>query len=220
MDFQLENTAVECLRGRTPSPDCFHSAFMRSTSSGGVPAMNPPHWNMMEFAPVPAPQPMNYIPFLMAFPVVAKSYSNCDRKQLEGKGDASEPRKNRWSKRANSMHDSAGNRYQKEEMAFVSGVPKSIPGTPPTDVGSDGGVMCEDSNEESDEYAVDAALCGICDLPAKAPSPGSVGHPHLCAGACKYNSRKGCKEGDSCNRCHLCVWTRSAERKHVARRRK
>jgi len=38
-------------------------------------------------------------------------------------------------------------------------------------------------------------------------SQGSVGHPHSCAPACKYfKKQRGCKDGASCTRCHLCVW--------------
>lgn len=38
-------------------------------------------------------------------------------------------------------------------------------------------------------------------------SPGSVNHPHGCAGACKYFRKpRGCKDGTSCNRCHVCEW--------------
>lgn len=39
------------------------------------------------------------------------------------------------------------------------------------------------------------------------PSRGSAGHPFACGQACKYNSKtRGCKDGTSCNRCHLCKW--------------
>mmetsp|Transcript_9310 Transcript_9310/g.16968 ORF Transcript_9310/g.16968 Transcript_9310/m.16968 type:complete len:203 (-) Transcript_9310:156-764(-) len=38
-------------------------------------------------------------------------------------------------------------------------------------------------------------------------SIGSVGHPYNCAEACKYVSKtRGCKDGASCIRCHLCKW--------------
>jgi len=40
-----------------------------------------------------------------------------------------------------------------------------------------------------------------------APSIGSVGHPHHCNMACKYFTKKrGCKDGDACDHCHLCKW--------------
>jgi hypothetical protein len=45
-------------------------------------------------------------------------------------------------------------------------------------------------------------------------SVGSVGHPYTCSKlGCKFAARRGCKEGAACSRCHLCVWTRAAERK-------
>jgi len=38
-------------------------------------------------------------------------------------------------------------------------------------------------------------------------SYGSVGHPYTCAEPCKYVKKKrGCKDGVSCSRCHLCTW--------------
>mmetsp|Transcript_58709 Transcript_58709/g.128947 ORF Transcript_58709/g.128947 Transcript_58709/m.128947 type:complete len:247 (-) Transcript_58709:110-850(-) len=41
-------------------------------------------------------------------------------------------------------------------------------------------------------------------------SNGSVGHPFTCAGPCKYFSKpRGCKDGASCNRCHICPWKRT-----------
>jgi hypothetical protein len=49
-------------------------------------------------------------------------------------------------------------------------------------------------------------------------SAGSVGHPHFCGGACKYHTRKECKAGRDCDRCHLCTWTRSGERKLMRRK--
>jgi len=42
-----------------------------------------------------------------------------------------------------------------------------------------------------------------------APSVGSLGHPLKCADACKYvHKARGCKDGASCTRCHLCQWRR------------
>lgn len=39
------------------------------------------------------------------------------------------------------------------------------------------------------------------------PSMGSKGHPYNCAEACKYACKsRGCKDGLSCSRCHLCDW--------------
>jgi len=43
-------------------------------------------------------------------------------------------------------------------------------------------------------------------------SAGSIGHPHACAGACRYVKRKGgCRDGTSCTKCHLCFWRRTEE---------
>jgi len=42
-------------------------------------------------------------------------------------------------------------------------------------------------------------------------SIGSVGHPHKCAGSCKYVKRKGgCRDGAQCTSCHLCFWRRDS----------
>jgi hypothetical protein len=42
-------------------------------------------------------------------------------------------------------------------------------------------------------------------------SLGSVGHPSLCKPPCKYASKKrGCKDGATCDRCHLCSWKNKA----------
>merc|ERR1719424_1374602 len=44
-------------------------------------------------------------------------------------------------------------------------------------------------------------------------SIGSIGHPHSCASACKYNRKSaGCKDGTRCNRCHVCRWSRCTDR--------
>eukprot|EP00418_Pyrodinium_bahamense_P054054 CAMPEP_0179161242 /NCGR_PEP_ID=MMETSP0796-20121207/78914_1 /TAXON_ID=73915 /ORGANISM="Pyrodinium bahamense, Strain pbaha01" /LENGTH=341 /DNA_ID=CAMNT_0020863317 /DNA_START=46 /DNA_END=1071 /DNA_ORIENTATION=+ len=64
-----------------------------------------------------------------------------------------------------------------------------------SETGDDG----ENSSEVSDETIPLMPLC--------MPSAGSVGHPHACGRACKYLSRKGCKDGASCTRCHLCKWS-------------
>mmetsp|Transcript_317 Transcript_317/g.877 ORF Transcript_317/g.877 Transcript_317/m.877 type:complete len:172 (+) Transcript_317:32-547(+) len=45
---------------------------------------------------------------------------------------------------------------------------------------------------------------------ASIPSIGSCGHPISCGKACKYSWKaRGCKDGVSCIRCHLCKWRRS-----------
>mmetsp|Transcript_103335 Transcript_103335/g.287672 ORF Transcript_103335/g.287672 Transcript_103335/m.287672 type:complete len:241 (+) Transcript_103335:40-762(+) len=54
---------------------------------------------------------------------------------------------------------------------------------------------------------------------AGAWSDGSAGHPHACAGPCKYHWRRGCKLGESCPRCHLCIWSRAQERALACRRK-
>jgi len=64
------------------------------------------------------------------------------------------------------------------------------------------------------------------DVPSSWPSPGSIGHPACHGPPCKYHTRgRGCKDGDACSHCHLCVWkpTRDKQRheKHRdARQRK
>lgn len=43
-------------------------------------------------------------------------------------------------------------------------------------------------------------------------SLGSVGHPEACAAPCKYAAKpKGCKDGPTCSRCHLCRWSRQVD---------
>lgn len=40
-------------------------------------------------------------------------------------------------------------------------------------------------------------------------SAGTIGHPHMCAEACKYVRRKGgCRDGTNCPCCHQCRWQR------------
>lgn len=57
-------------------------------------------------------------------------------------------------------------------------------------------------NSELDE------LCTPCDP----LNPGSVGHPHTCAEFCKYHKKsRGCKEGATCDFCHLCTTRRNPE---------
>lgn len=50
-------------------------------------------------------------------------------------------------------------------------------------------------------------------------SIGSLGHPLSCAAPCKFNSKRaGCKDGRLCDRCHICRWSRCADRqcaKHI-----
>jgi len=43
-------------------------------------------------------------------------------------------------------------------------------------------------------------------------SCGSIGHPYACADPCKYAKKKrGCKDGVSCTRCHLCKHKRAKQ---------
>jgi hypothetical protein len=72
----------------------------------------------------------------------------------------------------------------------------------------------EDVEEEPDQ----AATCRVpvaTDQDGAHPvvmSVGSLGHPYTCNSPCKYNNKKrGCKEAATCDRCHLCRWTRSQE---------
>mmetsp|Transcript_79811 Transcript_79811/g.171058 ORF Transcript_79811/g.171058 Transcript_79811/m.171058 type:complete len:147 (+) Transcript_79811:98-538(+) len=47
----------------------------------------------------------------------------------------------------------------------------------------------------------------------KVVSVGSLGHPYHCERPCKFVARsRGCFEGSTCKRCHLCTWSRAAER--------
>jgi len=74
--------------------------------------------------------------------------------------------------------------------------------------------------QESKQSAISQQARAELDLPhQEIPSIGSRGHPNFCGGACKYNKlRKGCKEGASCSRCHLCAWSRQSERTLLAQR--
>jgi len=46
-----------------------------------------------------------------------------------------------------------------------------------------------------------------------AASAGSLGHPFRCHLPCKFftKSKRGCKDGSQCNRCHLCKWSKGCE---------
>lgn len=44
-------------------------------------------------------------------------------------------------------------------------------------------------------------------------SVGTVGHPFLCSDACKYAKKpRGCKDGATCARCHVCDWTKHGKK--------
>jgi len=46
-----------------------------------------------------------------------------------------------------------------------------------------------------------------------AESSGSLGHPFRCHLPCKFftKSKRGCKDGSQCTRCHLCKWSKGCE---------
>mmetsp|Transcript_54736 Transcript_54736/g.127737 ORF Transcript_54736/g.127737 Transcript_54736/m.127737 type:complete len:259 (+) Transcript_54736:72-848(+) len=55
--------------------------------------------------------------------------------------------------------------------------------------------------------------------PIPLPSRGSDGHPTNCKPPCKYvRKSRGCKDGENCERCHLCPWRglRASLREHGA----
>jgi len=55
---------------------------------------------------------------------------------------------------------------------------------------------------------VDTSTTACLSTSPACPSVGSLGHPYCCADACKFHTkRRGCKDGASCERCHLCYWT-------------
>jgi len=51
------------------------------------------------------------------------------------------------------------------------------------------------------------------------PTKGSIGHPYSCQAPCRFQHRgKGCKDGSSCDKCHLCRFTRAAARQKGVQR--
>jgi len=59
----------------------------------------------------------------------------------------------------------------------------------------------------------DSASAATDDIEGSHLSIGSAGHPHACAEACRYVKRKGgCRDGKNCKCCHLCFWTRTADK--------
>jgi hypothetical protein len=55
-------------------------------------------------------------------------------------------------------------------------------------------------------------------LPDVIVSAGSKGHPLCCAEPCKYqNKLRGCKDGATCDHCHLCEWKPARGRKNAPR---
>jgi len=69
-----------------------------------------------------------------------------------------------------------------------------------------------------EELEEDAEAHRTTEFPRAPVSNGSVGHPYTCAPGCKYARKKrGCKDGLSCDHCHLCVWKRCDHDKTVRR---
>mmetsp|Transcript_64242 Transcript_64242/g.199303 ORF Transcript_64242/g.199303 Transcript_64242/m.199303 type:complete len:294 (+) Transcript_64242:114-995(+) len=105
-------------------------------------------------------------------------------------------------------------------MAFDKAV---VPPPPPAPFVPKGKAACSHgvaiANMQDDVPTGDAA-CGLGaavadvqedDVPV--PSVGSAGHPFCCGFPCKYARKpRGCKEGKSCERCHLCHFTRARQR--------
>mmetsp|Transcript_70950 Transcript_70950/g.220141 ORF Transcript_70950/g.220141 Transcript_70950/m.220141 type:complete len:287 (+) Transcript_70950:118-978(+) len=58
-----------------------------------------------------------------------------------------------------------------------------------------------------------AAVADVWEDDMFVPSVGTVGHPLCCGFPCKYAGKpRGCKDGKSCERCHLCHFTRARQR--------
>jgi len=67
---------------------------------------------------------------------------------------------------------------------------------------ADGSVMSQAAMSEHSSASEELARLSL----------GSVGHPHSCAGACRYVKRKGgCRDGANCSSCHLCFWRRTGD---------
>jgi len=79
------------------------------------------------------------------------------------------------------------------------GVPQRVPHAAPGKTGSQ-------KETKAEEVPAEGLWC-----------TGTIGHPTACSGiGCKfYRSPRGCKAGLACTRCHLCLWTRSYERKRT-----
>lgn len=67
-----------------------------------------------------------------------------------------------------------------------------------------------DRAQERAEERQEATEVEPLEEPAEMPpfvSRGSVGHPLTCAAPCKYvRKARGCKDGEECTHCHICVW--------------
>ena len=66
--------------------------------------------------------------------------------------------------------------------------------------------------DEMNQAAQMSGTINFAGIPDIKPSRGSEGHPHCCQPACKYvRKTRGCKDGDQCAHCHLCVWKNSTK---------
>mmetsp|Transcript_61128 Transcript_61128/g.138112 ORF Transcript_61128/g.138112 Transcript_61128/m.138112 type:complete len:291 (+) Transcript_61128:61-933(+) len=100
-----------------------------------------------------------------------------------------------------------------------------------TQMGFFGGVL--PASLLDDEYDTEVDTCIECtttasvnvagghlpdDVPCPIASVGSIGHPLKCAMPCKYFQKKsrGCKDGQTCERCHLCHWRPAENRRRRA----
>mmetsp|Transcript_38013 Transcript_38013/g.98391 ORF Transcript_38013/g.98391 Transcript_38013/m.98391 type:complete len:154 (+) Transcript_38013:52-513(+) len=90
------------------------------------------------------------------------------------------------------------------EALWISSVPDKME---PAYVHSDSSSDCDTPSQQKAQQEV--PLCTVIAPRPEVISVGSIGHPHSCASGCKYNSKpRGCKDGMSCTRCHLCCWDR------------
>eukprot|EP00927_Polykrikos_kofoidii_P018892 TRINITY_DN18793_c0_g3_i1.p1 TRINITY_DN18793_c0_g3~~TRINITY_DN18793_c0_g3_i1.p1 ORF type:complete len:225 (-),score=15.42 TRINITY_DN18793_c0_g3_i1:115-789(-) len=76
------------------------------------------------------------------------------------------------------------------------------------------------SHTETKRHYVSAST-SIAGKEGTVVSIGSVGHPFNCCGeGCKWSQKsRGCRDGASCTRCHLCKWRPSVD-KAIARKKK
>lgn len=89
-------------------------------------------------------------------------------------------------------------------VCFVCIAPTGVPFMP---------VMCGATGVQEPQQAIEVERPQLdgespdSDADQVLPSVGSAGHPQRCAAACKYFQKsKGCKDGEACDRCHLCAW--------------
>jgi len=107
-------------------------------------------------------------------------------------------------------------RTRHSEQVSVPTPPSSLSSSPLT------AVPCAKTTGASDRLVPRVAATPVQD-PARKPdlrdvanmSIGSYGHPRHCSRACKFFTKGHCKDGTACDWCHLCTWTRNAERKQM-----